>query len=479
MLSDAFVRVLAGPIGAGKSVACVHELLRWMSLQAPNAAGERKSRFLVCRNTLDQLKSTTMKTVFDWIPPGAAGDYKVSDKTFFINAALPDGTRVKSELLFIAFDTPDDVRKALSLETTGLWGNESRELHPEVVDGLLSRVDRYPSMKDGGATRAGAIFDTNMPQDDTWWQEKMDSPPVNWHVSVQPPAVLPWEEWKTRFGAEPDEALTGADIDGDRYAVNPGGDNLSNLSPTYYPNIIVGKSKDFIGVYLRCQYGRGLSGLPVFGAFKPDFHVSASPLIPISNTARPVLIGMDFGLTPAAVFGQLDARGRLLILDEAVEMDMGVSRFIPERLRPALNSRFPGSSAVVIGDPAGGARSQVDERSVFDVFHGFGLRAIPARTNSVSARVAAVETFLTRQVDGGAGMLVDPRCRSLIAALRGRYRYRIKRTGEREFTPEKNEASHVADALQYLALHADAQQGGRSLRGVKREIRQESALGWT
>jgi hypothetical protein len=75
--------------------------------------------------------------VFDWLPPGEAGIWKAVEKTFILMARLPDGTQVESEWIFIPLDTPDDVRKALSLETTFLWGNESRELNSEVVDGLL------------------------------------------------------------------------------------------------------------------------------------------------------------------------------------------------------------------------------------------------------------------------------------------------------------------------------------------------------
>jgi len=199
MSSDKYVRVLAGPIGGGKSVACAHELLKWACTQEPNAKGERKTRFLIVRNTADQLRNTTQKTVFDWFPPGDMGTWRATDKTLYIDVSVGDGTRVMSEWMFIALDTPDDIRKALSLEATGLWGNEARELHPEVVDGLLMRVNRYPSAKDGGATRAGAIFDTNMPGEDTWWEDKMENPPRNWSIHIQPPAALPLDVYVAKY----------------------------------------------------------------------------------------------------------------------------------------------------------------------------------------------------------------------------------------------------------------------------------------
>ena len=200
MLSKGYVRVLAGPIGSGKSVTCVHELIRWATEQAPNHEGIRKTRFLICRNTVDQLRSTTLKTIFDWLPPGQAGQWVETQKTYFVRFGLDDGTIVESEWMAIALDTPDDVRKALSLEATGLWGNEARELHPDVVEGLLMRVNRYPSPKDGGPTRPGAIFDTNMPQIGSWWFDKMVNPPNNWTIHEQPPAVLPIDEYAAKYG---------------------------------------------------------------------------------------------------------------------------------------------------------------------------------------------------------------------------------------------------------------------------------------
>ena len=45
-------------------------------------------------------------------------------------------------------------------------------------------------------------------------------------------------------------------------------------------------------------------------------------------------IGLDFGLTPAAVFTQTDARGRLLVVDELCGEDMGIRQFLEDLLIP-------------------------------------------------------------------------------------------------------------------------------------------------
>ena len=120
-------------------------------------------------------------------------------------------------------------------------------------------------------------------------------------------------------------------------------------------------------------------------------------------------------------------------------------------------------NVIVIGDPAGSQRAQTDERSVFDILKQEGFRVIPAKTNSIVARISAVDKLLTRSVDGKPALLIDPRCKDLINALRGGYRYKINNKGDTDEKPEKNSYSHIADAFQYASLHADGNLTGDSL----------------
>jgi len=468
---------------------------------------------LICRNTADQLRSTTLKTIFDWIPPSWAGNWAATEKTFYIQFGMADGTTVESEWMAIALDTPDDVRKALSLEATGLWGNESRELHPDVVDGLLMRVNRYPSMKDGGPTRPGAIFDTNMPQMGSWWFEKMSVPPANWSVHTQPTAVLSLKDWQAKYGVGNHEwklengykveassdssgrvsvfaerpgalrtSLVGSDVDNNTYVVDHQADNFVNLNPSYYPNTLEGKTQEFINIYLRCMFGQSKEGRPVFEGFRRDFHVAKNQLIPIEDENRPLIIGMDFGLTPACTINQVDPRGRLLTFGEITSTNMGIYRFINEKLKPMLAERFGGLPVIVVGDPAGKQRAQTDERTVFDVIEEAGFKAQPAPSNNITRRILAVEMYLSQVVDGTPAHLIDPSCVNLIMALSGGYRYRMKKSGEMEDTPEKNEASHLIDSHQYACSYVQSGMapGGRleSKRSKRREVKQVSMAAW-
>lgn len=467
---------------SGKSVACCHELMRWATEQEPNAAGIRKTRFIITRNTADQLRSTTLKTILDWFPPEIYGDYKASEKTLYYTLRLPDNTIVQTEWMLIALDTPDDVRKALSLEATGLWGNESRELHPDVVDGLLMRVNRFPSMKDGGPTRPGAIFDTNMPDEDTWWQDKMDNPPRNWSIHVQPPAVIPIDQFREKYRKDPDEDTVIKSVEDNLYAVDPAHDNYDNLAKTYYPNTGEGKKEDFIRVYLRCEYGRALGGLPVFEkTFFPEKHIRRG-LVPVQSTEYPLCVGLDFGRQPSAIIGQLTPMGQVIILGECLADNMGMEKFCKTKFDPYMAEHFPGHAFYIAPDPAGFQKTQLGELSPAAWLVSQGYKLVRPLTNDPEVRIQAVEKLLGEGVDAMARFVVDPdRAPVITKALKGKYRWKTTKAGDmaNAKAPMKNEWSHPADALQYLCLVIEGGHMGRARQRGARQVTRVRAAGWT
>ena len=197
----------------------------------------------------------------------------------------------------------------------------------------------------------------------------------------------------------------------------------------------------------------------------------------------PLLIGVDAGLTPAAVIGQVAYDGRLVVYDSLISDGMGALRFVRERLKPLLANKFPGRSTLVIIDPAAFQRAQTDERTVADIYKAEGFLVKPAKTNSVAARIAAVEKYLTRVVDGKYSCVVDSTsANSLVQALSGKYRYKINTKGARDEKPEKSHPwSDVADAFQYMCLHADGGEtfGSASWGAQRKEVTKVSAGGWT
>jgi len=445
MASDSKMRVLMGPVGSGKSVASCFEVIRRASQQAPNKQGIRKSRVAIVRETARQLQDTTIKTFLDWFPTGVCGNFMRTTKTFFFKVG-----DVECEVMFRALDDADDVANLNSLELTFAWFNECRDIHPDIMDAMSKRIGRFPSAKDGGPSWFGMWGDTNPPTMDTWWYYQMEGLDSKDGVS---PNNNGWKVFKQPSGR------------------SPHAENIENLPDGYYD--IQGRSDEYVRVYVDGEYGLSSAGQPVYKYFRPDYHIAGQTLRPVINGVRPIVIGMDLGLTPAAVIGQQDPRGRTLILDEAVSFDMGIQRFVRTILKPLIFERFTGAPVMVICDPAGIQRAQTDERSAVDIIKAEGLRVMPAKTNSVSARLSSVDDYLMRQVDGDAAFLLDPKCTWLKAAMMGGYRFH-KKNGN----IEKNKHSHVAEALQYLMLHINhASDAAYTLQ--KRPVKRVAATGWT
>jgi hypothetical protein len=207
-------------------------------------------------------------------------------------------------------------------------------------------------------------------------------------------------------------------------------------------------------VYYCGRYGFVQDGMPVYPEFDEARHVSLAPLGPVDGL--PLFVGLDFGLTPAAALAQCLPDGRWRYLDELVTQNMGMVRF-SALLRDLLRTRYPGFSTVIWGDPAGMARAQTDERTPYDILRAGGLQARPTSTNDPLLRREAMAAALSRSIDGAPGLLLSPRCGTLIRGMAGAWRYRrLSVSGQERFdeSPEKNRFSHICEAAQYLLVGA-------------------------
>jgi len=270
-------------------------------------------------------------------------------------------------------------------------------------------------------------------------QAQMLVKPDNWSFYTQPAGML--EEFDS------DNKV----LD---YKANPKAENQKHMLKSYYSNLVRGKLKSWIDVYVMNRLGSIQDGKPVYPMFVADTHVAKEP-IPIAD-GMDVYVGIDFGLTPAATFGQ-KIRGRWLIQRELVAFDMGIVRFA-EMLRMELANSYALSKGVhIYGDPAGDFRAQTDETTPFQILRGAGLKAYPTHTNSVDLRLESVSSQLNKMVEGKAGFIIDKEhCPALIKGFEGGYGYkRMQVSGEKyDNKPDKNMFSHVHDALQYMMLGA-------------------------
>jgi hypothetical protein len=439
---NSFVRGLMGPVGSGKSSSACVEIFRRALEQAPGPDGIRRSRWAGIRNTYGELKSTTIKTWSDWFEDVHVMKWDTPIVSTIKLPDIGDGTGMELEVMFIALDRPDDVGKLRSLELTGAWLNEASELEKMVLDMATQRVGRYPSMRVGGPSWTGIIMDTNPPDDEHWYYKLAEETNADNYAFFRQPGGM----YQVLDKNSPDYL---------KYKPNPKAENIKNLRGgyQYYVNQLSGKSDDYIKVFVCGEYGTTMDGKPVYPEFNEKVHVSPVPLEPIYGS--PLLLGFDFGLTPACIFGQMSPKGQLLILDELVSEDMGIRQFYQEVVLPLLNEKYYSFTPYGVGDPAGVNRSQTDEKTCFEELALMGFICDPADSNVFLARRESVAFFLQRMTSSGAGMIIDPSCKTIIKGFRGGYRYeRLKTSGaaRHKDRPSKDRFSHPHDALQYLCM---------------------------
>lgn len=466
MKSDSFGRLIGGPVGSGKTTACLFELFRRACEQQPAPDGIRYTRFAIVRQTLKQLKDTVLKDILDWLK--GVANFKVSDNTIYISIG-----DVRSEWVLIPLDNPEDQARLLSMQLTGAWMSECIEMDVALISPLAGRCGRYPGAALGGCTWMGIIADTNMPSEGSSWHKFMElDVPVDWQIFIQPGGMSDDAENLEWLTQTPETLKLPVDDEKRRAQ-----------GRKYYERFIRSNSPDWCKRYVHAMYGDDPSGSAVFReSFKSAFHVT-DEVIPVST--YPLLVGLDFGRDPCAIICQPDHKGRLLVLEEIIAEDIGLELQLQRAIKPALmQERYFGKAVVIVGDPAGKQRSTLYEETSFDLIKRNGLMAYPAPTNDIDKRINAVESWLLGQRDGGPALIIDKaRCPELIRALSGGYRYGKTRGGVRRATPEKNKYSHIADAFQYacVAAHggmtdmiASRLRGRRQSSGAK-----VSAAAWT
>lgn len=433
--SKAFVQIIMGPLGSAKTTTTAFKVFELICTQTPNKEGVRKSRWAVIRNTYPDLTNTTIR---DWrnIVPDGCGPFTMGHPPEHkLDFDLPDGTRVQSEVIFIALDKAEHVKKLRGMQLTAAWVNEAKELPMAIISMLTGRVDRYP--RQGYSNWVGILGDTNAWDQDHYLQD--------WYEKAQK-GEMPGYEFFTQPGGV-------IKVNG-KWVVNPDRENQEWIGPEYYERQIPGKKEDWIKVNLANQIGFSFDGKPVHGDYSDAFHGSDQVLMPVPG--RVCRLGMDFGLTPAAAFMQRQEDGQWVVFDEIVLEDDSAAELAEEiKAREAdWDAQVPGLSWVRRGDPSGDERSPTDKETVYQVLRLNGVSAHPASTNDPPIRRDALDRPLTRVVAGGKpGIVFSAKCRVLRKGLSGGWCFkRIQiAAGEERYrdVPDKNKFSHIGEALEY------------------------------
>jgi hypothetical protein len=461
---------IMGPVGSTKTTTALHWLLLRAMTQEPSPDGIRRTRFGIIRNTLVQLRQTVLKDILSLFQ--GLAEYRSSENTIWLRVP---GV-MESEWILLGLDKPEDLRRLLSLQLTGVYINETREIDYPVLFAAFSRSGRFPSPKHGKVkcTYRFLVTDSNMGVDGSLLHEFLERKSHRAIMYVKQPGAL-----------------------------SPEADWLQYLPAGYYDDLMIGATRAWIDTHVHAKWSADLSGEPVFAAiFNEHFHVATQPLQVLPNI--PIVAGIDPGVNPACVLGQVSARGQVRIYREIFALNTLMGMFVDSFILPTMAQiPFAGKPFFFTMDPAGINRHAVSGVSSMGVFQAKGLDVTLASTNDIDPRLKIIETYLSetrgletdtvyrslaelKQSGPAPALIIDPSCTTLIEALRGKYRYKRKKvTLELEDVPEKKHpTSDVVDSLGYLLLsHSGSNRFRRkaSRAGADRiKVRpQISPLAWT
>lgn len=406
-----------------------------MCEQEPNAEGVRPTRWLVIRNTYSQLETTTIRD-FRALFTDQLGVMTMGNQpSYRTKCRLEDGTRLDAEVIFLALDREDAVAKLRGFQLTGGVTNETKELVKAVIDMLDLRVGRFPSMGDGGVlpTWHGIIGDTNAPDTEEWlYRLAEEQRPEGWAFFHQPGGVM-------KVGGV--------------WVENPAAENIHNLPPGYYVTGMQGKGEDWIAVNLGNEYGFSIDGKPVHPGFSDSLHCGGQVIA--YDPKQPIVLGVDFGRTPAAALVQPSHIGRYNVIDEFVTDDMSQATFGPE-LKRYIGQHYPGARVRGWGDPSGKKGGENIDASAIEILNAAGVPVSPAPSNAPTLRRAALANPLARIcMDRKPAVMISAKCTRLRKGLAGGWSFqRLKVTGQERFDekPNKGPFSHICESLEYALL---------------------------
>jgi hypothetical protein len=285
-------------------------------LQAPQHDGIRRTRAVVVRNTMPQLRDTTITSWNYWFKDGEAGTWHASRSSFVFGSVMS-----RCEVLFRPLDTAQDVARVLSLEVTFALLDEFVQIPREIVDALSARLGRFPASKDGGATNWGMWGSSNPDTEDNWWFD---------YLHANPSVEMVRNVLADDDAADMKRIIEGQGDANGKYFIQPSGlspaaENIENLpgKRAYYTNQIKGKSDAWIKQFVEAEWGYSIAGKPVI----PDLQGRPSRLAKsklLWNPQLPLVIGLDPGSGGSAlIIGQEDHHGRLLVLGELVQAGSG------------------------------------------------------------------------------------------------------------------------------------------------------------
>jgi hypothetical protein len=463
VFSSALTSGIMGPWGSGKTTAgFVKGLVCSIAVPPSPVDGVRYARTGVIRDTYRNLELNTLSSWFENFPRDLGewrGGGSGEPGRARIRWALQDGTELDWEVIFVAVGDHNVRQFCDGLQLTNCFVNAGDSVPEELFTIFMTpRLSRYPSREqrpenwgDEVDKYAKLFTDYNAPDEDNHlYKNFIEKPIPGWKNFVQPGGL------------------------------DPGAENLPNLRPGYYANLMK-KNADpwWINRFVHNKPGYSRSGEPVYPEFNDDLHTA--PIDVQYDPTRDLIVGVDGGRDACAVFAQRRLMGGFDVLAECIPEHRCSADKFGEKFSQFVADEFPNLRNMrIYADPAtDNPNDMVDKVVWLDAFLDAAeldrtyCGEVP--TNDFGPRRMGVAQLLN-ELDSGRPMFrLSPRCKVLRKGFMSKYCFEIleNRQGDKRspLSPVDNPWTHPHDALQYAVIGSGDFKHLRSRRAKERSRR--------
>ncbi|WP_319519830.1 hypothetical protein [uncultured Martelella sp.] len=480
--SDLLTTVIMGPLGGGKTTACVFKRI-YAATKAPIAwhpedgKPTRMCRWVVLRDTFRSAEKTVLESWKQWFPKGYPGSSWAGGNdrpVTHILRFMVDGIRVEAITEFAGLGENSIETMMKGREYSGGWLNEIDTHADGSLADMEQRVGRYPASKNlltvdeiedlsrklgrklvSGQRQRMVIGDMNAPTVDSWtYRDLIKNRTPDRYLFQQP-------------SGRSDDA-----------------ENRFNLEADYYDRIVRNQEDWFVRRMVDNEFGYSRAGKPVYEGFDRRRNVARMRIM--TDPKLTLGIGIDISmntLNPACVLGQTRAPGRIIVADELyLGHGVGAARF-GEALKQKLSEDYSNASKIRIWvDPAAehGADQEGGQLSAMEtlaVILGLPILIPAGGSNELGMRLDAVKAEIRGYLEPDTHLLIDPeKCPLLLEGFEGKYRYKKRAETASTDYEEKPDKGHpwsdIHDGLQYLVLGFRGRTG--AIRGAADAARPSS-----
>jgi hypothetical protein len=365
----------------------------------------------------------------------------------------------------LALESPNIDDDIVGLEMTNVVFEEVMKMTSmERVMAVVSRVGRYPSMKQGGPSKVQCWGTANGPTKNHWLYDvhmgKHDEVMVSMTESLKRPFF--------KIFKQPPGLIrlpTGG------YAPNPAAENIKWLKQgyaTYFAQLL--RPDPEIQAYVMGDFADLTAGKVVYPQFRRDLHViKYDEFVSYWSKQGDIFATFDFGRTPVCLLGVRRQSGGIVIFEEICAENSSIDQLFTQYISPILKQKYPRCQFdFATGDPAGADRTQAVETSPFAVLQKYGVPIefpMGRRKDDLAGRIEATRMRIgTLDRNGVPMMQITDNCKRTIDAFASAYVYESVRGGgdvvrDVPTKSHNNFCSDLANAVEYMCFsqHADMQ----------------------